>query len=119
MTAGNDEREQAIGLLQTKHALRTPKTDVSAPDIAFNEEQVSEATIAIKALRSLMHATSMDAVPLDQRKALSSFNLGSSGFLLAPEMSQQILSCIEEPSDITGLMGNVTISGPGDKISGR
>jgi hypothetical protein len=35
-------------------------------------------------------------VPLDQRKALSAFSFGSSGFLLAPEMSQQILSCLEE-----------------------
>jgi hypothetical protein len=40
-------------------------------------------------LHTLLHAPSIDAVPLDQRKALSAFSFGSSGFLLAPEMSQR------------------------------
>ena len=49
-------------------------------------------------------------IPLGERKALSAFNLGSTGFMLAPEMSATILSCLEEPSDIAGLMANVPIS---------
>jgi hypothetical protein len=34
-----------------------------------------------------MHSTSIDQVPLDQRKALSAFSFGSQGFIMAPEMS--------------------------------
>ena len=41
--AGDDERAQAIGLLEQKHALRAPKVDVSAPETSFSEEQITEA----------------------------------------------------------------------------
>ena len=38
--------------------------------------------------------------------------MGASGFILAPEMSDRILSCITDPTDVTGIMQNITISGP-------
>src|SRR5262249_39844662 len=63
-----------------------------------------------RGLRTLMHSTSIDQVPLDQRKALSAFSFGSSGFILAPEMSSEILSCLEDVGDLAGIMRNVTIS---------
>src|SRR5262249_18360674 len=58
----------------------------------------------------LMHSTSIDQLPLDQRKALSSFSFGSQGFMLAPEQSSEILSCLVDVTDITGLMRNISIS---------
>jgi hypothetical protein len=69
--------------------------------MAANDAEVwpSSARARLHGLHTLLHAPSIDAVPLDQRKALSAFSFGSSGFLLAPEMSQQILSCLEEGSD--------------------
>ena len=73
------------------------------------------ADLHIRAVRSLMHSTHIDQVPLDQRKALSSL-IGSAGFMLAPEMSQTILSCLETATDITGLMQNRTISGSSIKF---
>lgn len=57
-----------------------------------------------------MHSTSIDQLPMDQRKALSAFSFGSSGFILAPEMSSEILSCLEDVSDIAGIMRNISIS---------
>jgi hypothetical protein len=44
-----------------------------------------------------------------QRKALSTFQLGS-GFMLPPEMNSQVLSCIEDETNIAGAMGNITTS---------
>src|SRR5262245_29051797 len=111
-----DERAQAIELLEQKHFAATTKRDVSLPEPSFSEEQVREAKLAIAGIRALMHSTSIDQVPLDQRKALSSFSFGSQGFLLAPEQSQTILSCLETTTDIAGLMHNITISGPGIKF---
>jgi predicted phage gp36 major capsid-like protein len=105
-----DERAQAIGLLEQKHFSTVTKHDASLPAPSFTAEQVSEAQLAIRGLRTLMHSTSIDQLPLDQRKALSAFSLGSSGFLLAPEMSSTILSCLEDATDIAGLMRNMTIS---------
>jgi HK97 family phage major capsid protein len=92
------------------------KRDVSLPEPSFSEAQIDEAKLAIKGLRSLMHSTSIDQVPLECRKALSAFSFGSQGFLLAPEMSQTILSCLSEATDIASLMNNITISGPSIKF---
>ena len=114
--AGRDARESAIGLLEQKHCSVATKRDVSLPEQHFSEAQIDEAKLAIAGIRSLMHSTSIDRVPLDQRKALSAFSFGSQGFLLAPEMSQTILSCLETTTDIAGLMNNVSISGPGIKF---
>jgi len=107
---GIDERQSAIGLLTHKHQLVNTKRDSAAPEVVnFSAEQVNEAQLAIRGLRNLMHSTSIDQVPLDQRKALSSFSFGSAGFILAPEMSSQVLSCLALPTDITSYMNNITL----------
>src|SRR5262249_19125573 len=109
---GRDERASAIGLLEQKYFATTTKTDPALPPPSFSEEAIAEAKLAIRGLKTLMHSTSIDQVPLDQRKALSAFSFGSQGFMLAPEMSNEILSCLEDITDIAGLMRNITISGP-------
>jgi len=111
-----DERKSAIGLLEQKHFASVTKADPALPAPSWGSEQIAEATLAIRGLRSLMHSTSIDQVPLDQRKALSQFSLGSSGFLLSPEMSDTILSCLVDVADIAGLMNNVNVSGAGIKF---
>jgi HK97 family phage major capsid protein len=52
----------------------------------------------------------------EHRKALSSFVFGSNGFILQPEMSSRILSCLVDETDVAGLMQNITISGPSIKF---
>jgi HK97 family phage major capsid protein len=107
-----DERKSALEMLQQRHHYTQTKHDAMLPEPSFSEDQIAESKLAIRGLRTLMHSTSIDQVPLDQRKALSSFSFGSSGFILAPEMSNEILSCLEDITDIAGIMRNITISGP-------
>jgi len=104
-------RKAAVGLLRLKHELRIVKKD---PDHPFspNEEQIAEAGIAVKALSALMNTTDAANLPNDYRKALSAFNFGSNGFILAPEMSARVLSCLVDETDVAGIMANMTISGP-------
>jgi HK97 family phage major capsid protein len=64
----------------------------------------------------LFKTTDISSLPFDQRKALTSFNVGASGFILPPEMSGRILSCLEDVTDVSGLMQNLTISGSGIKF---
>ena len=110
-TSADAERASAIELLEQKSAMRAPKSDVSADEPgSFSSQQIDEAAVAIKAMRNLMKCTDFKQLPMEQQKALSAFNMGSFGFLMAPEMSQTILSCLEEPTDIAGLMENVQIS---------
>lgn len=111
----DDSKAQAIALLETKHFARVTKRGGDHP-FTYTEDQVTEAALAIKAMRNVMHCTNLSELPDDQRKALSAFNLGSTGFFLAPEMSATILSCIEDVTDLTGLMANLSISGPSVKF---
>src|SRR5262245_49977482 len=111
-----DERAQAIEMLEQKFFATQTKRDVSLPAPSFSEEQIAESKLAIRGIRLLMHSTSIDQVPLDQRKALSACSFGAQCFILAPEMSSQILSCLIAVGDITGLMQNIDISGSSVKF---
>lgn len=110
-------KESAIGLLEAKHFHRvTKRSDSGDHPFSYTADELTVAEVAVKAIRSLMHCTNIQSLPEDQRKALSTFNLGASGFLMAPEMSATILSCIEDVTDLTGLMANISISGPSVKF---
>jgi HK97 family phage major capsid protein len=99
-----------------KHFGAQTKVDPTLPPPSFSDEAISEARTAIAGLRHLMHATSIDSIPFNERKALSSFSFGSAGFILAPEVSNEILSCLVDITTIAGLVRNITISGPSIKF---
>jgi HK97 family phage major capsid protein len=103
-------RDSARGLLQLKHQDRTPKAAPGDPPPNFSEGEIEEAEHAVRGLRHLMKSTSIDQLPLVEHKALTSFSMGASGFILIPEMSSQVLSCLTDITDLTGMVQNVTIS---------
>jgi HK97 family phage major capsid protein len=103
------ERQAAVGLLEMKHALKVPKHDIEHAFTA-SEDEIAEAQTAIQGIKNLLRVTSIDQIPLHQRKALTSFSIGSSGFILPPEMSGRILSCLEDVTDVSGLVGAMSIS---------
>src|SRR5262249_7980296 len=111
-----DERKEAFGLLEFKHFSTMTKHDPMLGGPHFTGEQIEEAKAAIRGLRQLMHSTSIDQVGPNERKALSAFSFGSQGFILAPEMSNTILSCLTDVTDLSGLVNNVAISGAGLKF---
>ena len=108
-------RKAAIGLCEMKHHLQVPKKDLQLP-FAPTEVQISEAAVACTAMKALINSASIDLLPSDYRKALSSFSFGSNGFILPPEMSATVLSCLVDQTDVAGLMQNITISGPSVKF---
>jgi predicted phage gp36 major capsid-like protein len=106
----DSSRKAAIALLEMKQQLLVPKHDPLHP-FRPTEDQIKEAEIACRAVSSLMHATDVAHLPDAERKALSSFSLGGSGFILRPEQSDRILSCLIDETDVAGLMQNINISG--------
>src|SRR5262245_48314548 len=108
-------RKAAVGLLELRHLLKVPKIDNEHP-FAPTEDQITDAGTAIKAIRALLKTTDIGNLVDIYRKALSSFSVGTSGFILPPEMSGRILSCLEDVTDVAGLMDNLTISGPSIKF---
>jgi HK97 family phage major capsid protein len=110
-----DERKHAIDLLELKHQWKVPKQDPEHP-FQPTEDQITEAITANKAVRALMHTTDVAMLSPEYRKSLSSFSMGASGFILPPEISNKILSCLVYPTDVSGLCGNLTVSGPSIKF---
>ena len=104
-------RKAAVGLLQLKHDLKIVKKDADHP-FSPSEGEITEAGIAVKALSALVNSTNLDSLSIEYRKALSAFQFGSNGFILSPIMSDRILSCLVDPTDVTGIMANMTIAGP-------
>lgn len=111
------ERKSAIDYCRTRKHLTTPKiaADVT-PDYMPTAAEIDEAIVARKALRSLIRHGDVKRLDHLEMKSLSSFNFGSNGFILAPEMSSRVLSCLTDETDIAGLMANMTISGPSVKF---
>jgi HK97 family phage major capsid protein len=101
-------REAARGLLEAKFLTTVTKAD---SNIRFNptEDEMSEAEVAVLAQKHLFKCN-FDRLPALEQKALSSFNMGASGFILQPELSSRVLSCLVLPTDVTGLMTTVQIA---------
>jgi HK97 family phage major capsid protein len=90
--------------------LRIPKND-GAADYDPSPGEIDEAIVVRKAIRKLFRHGDSNKLDHLERKSLTSFSFGSSGFFLAPEQSDQVLSCLADQTDIAGLMNNVQISG--------
>ena len=111
------DRKSAIDYCRTRRHLTTPKIQADVtPDYMPTAAEIDEAIVARKALRSLIRHGDLKRLDHIETKSLSSFNFGGNGFILAPEMSNRVLSCLTDETDVAGLMANVTISGPSIKF---
>jgi len=63
---------------------------------------------ATTALDAFFRHGNIDRV--EHKKSLTSFSFGSNQFVLLPQMSDRVLSCLVDPTDIAGLMGQATTS---------
>src|SRR5262245_8838857 len=104
------ERADARGLCIIKHALTIPKNDGNTAEYSPGPSEIDEALLAKKAITSLFRHGDPNRLPLEFRKSLTSFSLGANSFILAPEMSNTVLSCLVDDTDLTGLVNNVATS---------
>jgi len=51
----------------------------------------------------------MDRLDNLQRKSLSSFAYGSNQFILPPQLSNRVLSCLTDLEDVAGLMSSSVV----------
>ena len=113
----DDTRTQAIALLEVKHLLRSPKREIgTGPLFRPSEDEIAEATHAINGAKNLFRVVDQASLTYDEKKSLTSFTLGSSGFILPPEMSSTVLSCLTEVSDVASLPTTINISGSSIKF---
>ena len=111
------ERKDAEAYCRTRRALTIPKIEANASlDYSATPGEIDEAMTAKKAMRALLRHGDPSRLEPTEKKSLSSFAFGSNSFILAPQISNQILSCLVDETDITGLVNNVQISGPSIKF---
>jgi HK97 family phage major capsid protein len=107
------ERKEAIGLCHNRRALTVPKIDAGVADnYVPSSSEVDEALIHRKAMKALLRHGDATRLEPTFQKSLSAFSFGATGFLLAPEMSNQVLRCIVDPTDVSGLVNRVNSSAP-------
>lgn len=94
-----------------KHETDLPKTDGSTPIYTPSSADVDNALTARKAIKTLFRNGNLDRLDNFEKKSLSSFSFGCNQFVPPPQTSSRVLSCVEEPTDVTGLMGQETTSG--------
>jgi HK97 family phage major capsid protein len=106
--AGADHKHAADYCI-LKHNYLQPK---AGPDDEYapSSDEISEATAATKGLRKILRFGSTQRLSPLEAKSLSSFNLGSSGWLLPAQWSSRVLSCLDDPTDVSGLVGREVIS---------
>lgn len=107
----SDERKDARDLCILKHELDVPKADFTAATFEPSPSQIDEALGYRRAFRNFWRHGDINRLDPIERKNLSSFSFGNNGFILSPEMSSTVLSCLREPTDLTGLVNRVPISG--------
>lgn len=107
------ERKNALTYAEVAHAAKHEKRD---PATAFNPEKVNveQVQLAIKAMHKYIHLPhgmdKMSALTDQEWKAMTSFAFSGNSFVLAPQMSSRILSCLEDITDVSGMFSNMTIS---------
>jgi HK97 family phage major capsid protein len=108
--------KSATEMCKVRRALTVPKIDGGvADDYTPSSSEIDEALAARKALKSLFRNGEARLDHL-QKKSLSSFSFGTNAFLLPPEMSTRVLSCLVSPTDVSGLADHVQISAGGVKF---
>jgi len=108
-------RKAAIDLLELKHEDRLKKKDLEHP-FEPSEDQIKAAIAYRKALTLAINSVDHNTLPEEVRKSLTAFAFGSNGFIMPPEMSNQVVSCIVDPTDLAGLMSSMNISSPSVKF---
>lgn len=105
------ERKDAIGLCQVKHDLTIPANDGTRKAEYFpSSSEIDEALTARKAIQTLFRHGDPNRLDPTYRKSLSSFQFGTNSYLLPPQMSNTVLRCIVDPTDVLNLFNTVNIS---------
>lgn len=121
-TGGRDledaETKSAIEYAQQVHNIKHRPSD----NIEFDESKVDidGYKTALRAFRKSLHvrhASDLQVVLTpDEQKALTTFAFSNNSFIIVPEMSSRIISCLEEQTDVTSLFDQIAISRPSIKM---
>jgi hypothetical protein len=110
---GNDgaERKDAVEMCKSLRAITVNK--VEEVEYSPSSAEIDQAINAQRGLKAYLRHGDMNRLAPEYRKGLSAFSCGPPGnFLLPPTQANRVLSCLVNPTDLSGLVDKVSISGP-------
>jgi len=107
---GSLERKSAITMCQDRHAWRNQKIEGRFVEYAPGGSEIDEAINAQRAWKALLHHDDIQRLDDIERKSLSAFSFGSTGWVVPPQVSSRILSCLTDPNDVLSMFSQETIS---------
>jgi HK97 family phage major capsid protein len=93
-----------------RHDLLVPKRDGPQPDYVPSGIEIDDAMLATKAIRSLLRHGDIERLPGEERKSLTAFSFGNSGWILPPQLADRVLSCLVDQTSVASLLGLATTS---------
>jgi HK97 family phage major capsid protein len=114
-SGGNDadfERKSAIEMCRTRYNERVPRDDGITKEYSPSSSEIDEAMAARRAFSHVVRFGTPAKLDAYEQKSLSAFSFAGTGMLMPPERMSEVLNCLIYPSDISGLVGRVNISGP-------
>ena len=109
--ADTDARKDAVDYCILKHAIAHPKADTAEVGYAPSPDEIDTATIARRAIEALWHHGNVERLDNLHKKSLTSFAFGSNQFVLPPQLSNRVLSCLTDYGDVASLMGQESTGG--------
>jgi len=107
-SAGVERKDDEIEMCRQRHSYLHQKNEGPPVEYEPSGSEVDEAAHAIKAWRGFMRHGDLHRLPEIERKSLSAFSFGN-GWLLQPEQSGRVLSCLNDVQDAMGLFGQLAI----------
>src|SRR5262249_24141325 len=106
-----DARKSAIELCKARRSLTQPKINAGVSD-NYNpaEDEIALAPTYRGALRGLWRHGNPEKCTVEERKSLSSFSFGTNEFLMPPDMSSVVMSCLVDPTNLAALVNIVDTS---------
>jgi HK97 family phage major capsid protein len=105
-----DERKSAVEMCQARFNWQHQKIEGRPLAYHPSSAEIDDAVSAQKALRAIMRHGDFARLDHIEQKSLSSFSFAGSGWVVSPEMSSRILSCLTDETDFMSLLSQETIS---------
>jgi hypothetical protein len=100
--------KEARDWLIQKHWLNSPSE--IGQQYESSPREIADATRARKAISKLFGTCDVSSLSADYRKSLSQFSFGSNQFALPPTLSNRVLSCLVDCTDVSALLRNESIA---------
>jgi len=106
----NLERKSAVQMCCDRYGWQHQKNEGRFVEYHPGGDEIDEAITAQQAWRNILRHGDIHRLEDLERKSLSAFSFGKTGWAIPPVVSSRILSCLTDPTDVLSMFSQETIS---------